>query len=116
MQKCMLFQVPTLYSKADDPTACEHIGYMLDGGKLYGRCQVDGVELTSCYVANVATPQYENDYTYTTGNNGCLLDECNMFEYNGVKSYFISPNYPYVPACLRGTVSTIYGFTPDIRA
>merc|ERR1719418_484713 len=53
--------VPTEWSNAADDTACEHIGYMIDGAKLYGYC---GVE--SCYVQNSSgTPTQEDDYTYT---------------------------------------------------
>jgi hypothetical protein len=89
---------------------------MLDGGKLLGFCQKpNGVQLKSCYVlTNGATGANENDYyydwaAYNAGN--CHLDKCN---YSTSKSaYVLSADYPYVPPCLWGTVSTIYGFTPD---
>ena len=43
---------------------------MLDGGKLYGYCEIDGVQVTSCYVQNSDdTPTNEDDYTYTPGKN-----------------------------------------------
>ena len=43
---------------------------MLDGGKLYGYCEIDGVQVASCYVQNSAsTPTNEVDYTYTPGKN-----------------------------------------------
>ena len=100
-------QVPTEWSNAADDTACEHIGYMIDGAKLYGYC---GVE--SCYVQNSSgTPTQEDDYTYTSGSD-CYLDECNMTEIDGEMAYVITPNYPYVPPCLKGDIATIYGFTP----
>ena len=85
---------------------------MIDGGKLYGYCEVDGAAVESCYVQNSAgTPTVETDYTYTAGS-GCLLDECNMMEINGERAYVITPNYPYVPPCLKGNPSSMYGFTP----
>ena len=63
-----LFQTPEGWSSAADPSACEHIGYMLDGAKLYGYCEVDGVQVASCYVQNSAsTPTNEADYTWTAG-------------------------------------------------
>merc|ERR550532_323533 len=100
--------VPTEWSNAADATACEHIGYMIDGAKLYGYC---GVE--SCYVQNSSdTPTSEDDYTYTSGSD-CSLDECNMMEINGEMAYVMTPNYPYVPPCLKGDLATIYGFTPE---
>ena len=68
---CFLnFQTPEGWSSAADYSACEHIGYMLDGGKLYGYCEIDGVPVTSCYVQNSAsTPTNEADYDYTPGKN-----------------------------------------------
>merc|ERR1712141_466067 len=54
--------VPNGWSSANDPDACEHIGYMHDGGKLYGFCG----DLDSCYVQNSSSdPTTESDYTYT---------------------------------------------------
>ena len=47
---------------------------MLDGGKLYGYCEIDGVQVTSCYVQNSAsTPTNEVDYTYTPGKSKSIL-------------------------------------------
>merc|ERR1739842_258676 len=93
--------------------ACEHIGYMIDGGKVYGYCQVNGAQVESCYVQNSAdTPTNESDYTYTASSS-CLLDNCNMMEINGEMAYVITPNYPYVPPCLKGEAADINGFTPD---
>ena len=43
-------QVPTEWSSSADPSACEHIGYMIDGAKLYGYCEVNGAQVESCYV------------------------------------------------------------------
>merc|ERR1719328_315223 len=72
--------VPTEWSSSADSSACEHIGYMIDGGKLYGYCEVNGAQVESCYVQNSSsTPTHEDDYTYTSGSD-CLLDECNMME------------------------------------
>jgi len=108
--------VPSLWSSAGDASACEHIGYMNDGGKLYGLCEVDGVELTSCYhaVDSSAEAQYESDYYFET-NDSCQLDECNMYELNGEMAYFMSSTHPYVPPCMKGSVSKAKGFTPSVR-
>merc|ERR1739838_665309 len=89
-----------------------NIGYMLDGGKLYGYCEIDGVPVTSCYVQNSAsTPTNEVDYDYTPGD-GCHLDECSMMEINGEMAYVLTPEFPQTPMCLKGNVASYYGFTP----
>merc|ERR1711963_1086722 len=108
--------IPALYSSAADSSACEHLGYMLDGAKIIGYCEIDGVQVTSCFVQNTSSDAtHEDDYTYTN-DDGCVLDECNMGTLDGETVYFITPNYPYVPPCMKGSVATPYGFTPDIRA
>ena len=100
--------MPNGWSSANDSDACQHIGYMHDGAKLYGFCG----DLDSCYVQNSDdTPTTEDDYTYTDDDD-CELDECNMYEMDGEMVYVLTPSWPYVPPCLKGTVSTIYGFTP----
>jgi len=105
--------VPTEWSSSADPSACEHIGYMIDGAKLYGYCEVNGAQVESCYVqVSSGTPTHEDDYEYTASSS-CLLDNCNMMEINGEMAYVITPNYPYVPPCLKGVAADIYGFTPD---
>ena len=102
------FQVPTYWSSANDTDACEHIGYMHDGAKLYGFCG----DLDSCYVQNSSgDATNEDDYTYTDDDD-CELDECNMYNMDGEMVYVMTPSWPYVPPCLKGTVSTAYGYTP----
>ena len=98
-----------MYSNANDPTACEHIGYMIDGGNLYGLCDKkscfrlkDGIE--------AGQAQTENDYEFVE-SDACHLDECNMAENDGVMAYYISEEWPYVPKCLKGEASQIYGLT-----
>lgn len=109
-------KVPNGWSEAADPKACEHIGYMRDGGKVYGLCEVDGVELTSCYhaVDPNAEATNESDYYYEKTND-CHLDECNMFEYEGEMAYFLSSSHPFVPPCMKGYVVHPNGFTPSSR-
>ena len=109
--------MPNGWSSAADSSACEHIGYMRDGGKVYGLCEVDGVELTSCYhaVDPDGEQTVESDYYYEKTDD-CHLDECNMYEYNGEMVYFISSSHPYVPPCMKGDVADAVGFTPSIRA
>merc|ERR1719208_11755 len=100
--------VPNGWSSANDPDACEHIGYMHDGGKLYGFCG----DLDSCYVQNSSSdPTTESDYTYTNDAD-CQLDECNMYNMDGEMVYVMTPSWPYVPNCMKGDVQTAYGFTP----
>jgi len=100
--------VPNGWSSANDPAACEHIGYMHDGGKLYGFCG----DVDSCYVqTSSGDATNESDYTYTNDAN-CQLDECNMYNLNGEMVYVMTPSWPYVPPCMKGTVSKAYGFTP----
>merc|ERR1712122_45445 len=100
--------VPTYWSSANDTDACEHIGYMHDGAKLYGFCG----DLDSCYVQNSSgDATNEDDYTYTDDDD-CELDECNMYNMDGEMVYVMTPSWPYVPPCLKGTVSTAYGYTP----
>jgi len=100
--------VPNGWSSANDPAACEHIGYMHDGAKLYGFCG----DLDSCYVQNSSgDATTEDDYTYTNDDD-CQLDECNMYNMDGEMVYVMTPSWPYVPPCLKGTVETAYGFTP----
>ena len=115
-------QIPTLYESAADASACQHIGYMIDGGKLYGYCEVDGVQLAACYYADstgeldyVGIEENESDYTYNSNGSNCHLDECNMYELNGEMVYITSANWPFVPPCLKGSVATINGFTPSVR-
>jgi ribonucleotide reductase alpha subunit len=59
--------VPNMYSKAADADACEHIGYMRDGGKIYGLCG-----LQSCYKLKegVAENSAENETDYELFFNG----------------------------------------------
>ena len=113
-------QVPALWESAADSTACQHIGYMIDGGKVYGYCEVDGVQLASCYYLNgqldyEGVGENESDYTFNSSGSGCHLDECNMYNLNGEMVYITSANWPFVPPCMKGSVATIWGFTPSVR-
>ena len=100
--------MPNGWSSANDSDACEHIGYMHDGAKLYGFCG----DLDSCYVQNSSSdPTTESDYTYTNDAD-CQLDECNMYNMDGEMVYVMTPSWPYVPNCMKGDVQTAYGFTP----
>ncbi len=47
---------------------------------------------------------YNEDFFYQGGND--KLDECNGGMYNGKYVYFITENYPRVPRCLSGEVSS----------
>ena len=80
-----------------------------DGGKIYGLCG-----LQSCYKLKEGvaenTAENESDYEFIQDEN-CQLDECNMAEKDGEMAYFFSPNWPYVPPCLKGQVSVVNGLT-----
>ena len=85
---------------------------MIDGGKLYGYCAIDGVELKSCYqlIDGVEEGQADNEDQYEfVESEDCHLDYCNMATINGEQVYVMSSDWPYTPRCLRGSVSTIYG-------
>ena len=87
---------------------------MRDGGKLYGFCQdANGNDMQSCYQlangATEATASNEDNYEFVESEN-CHMDECNMaVDPEGNMAYFISPNWPYTPRCLKGDVASIYG-------
>ena len=93
-----------MYSNANNSEACEHIGFMRDGGKLYGLCNK-----TSCYELKekIERATNEDDYNFNPSDS-CHLDECNMAEKDGEMAYFISSNWPYVPPCLKGQLFDIY--------
>ena len=87
---------------------------MRDGGRLYGLCQdAEGKEMQSCYQlkdgVKDASASNEEDYEFVISAD-CHMDECNMAEdEEGHMAYFISPNWPYTPRCLRGSVAHIHG-------
>ena len=96
---------------------------MIDGGKLYGYCEnSNGTQLAACYYADSTgeldyegIEETEDDYTYDSDGSDCHLDECNMYELNGEMVYITSANWPFVPPCMKGSVATIWGFTPSVR-
>ena len=47
---------------------------------------------------------YNEDYEYLGGEN--RLDQCNGGEMQGNYAYFITDNYPFVPRCLYGEISS----------
>ena len=102
--------MPTAWESAADPSACQMIGYMRDGGELYGLCNKK-----SCYQlkAGLTEGQVEDDYEFIESAD-CDLDECNMGDIDGKKAYFISDSYPFVPPCMKGAMQPKYGlgFTP----
>merc|ERR1711976_480428 len=102
--------VPTAWEDAADPSACQMIGYMRDGGELYGLCNKK-----SCYQLKegLTEGQTESDYDFVASED-CHLDECNMGEMDGKRAYFMSDTYPFVPPCMKGDVQTVraLGFVP----
>ena len=47
---------------------------------------------------------FNEDYEYVGGKN--TLDRCNGGEISGIYAYFITDNYPFVPRCLYGEISS----------
>jgi len=47
---------------------------------------------------------FNEDYEYVGGKN--TLDRCNGGEILGIYAYFITDNYPFVPRCLYGKISS----------
>ena len=53
---------------------------MIDGGKLYGTCEVDGLQLAACYYADstgeldyVRIEENESDYTYNSNGTALIV-------------------------------------------
>ena len=89
----LLPQIPYCYGDANDASACQMLGYMLDGFPVYGRCNNDaGVELTSCYTQKAdTTGDTEDDYEFSS--SGCDLDEANGYTFSdGSYGYVLTDN------------------------
>ena len=53
---------------------------------------------------------FNEDYEYVGGKN--TLDRCNGGEILGIYAYFITDNYPFVPRCLYGKISSDFNRNP----
>ena len=78
---------------ANDPSACVHLGYYMDGVPVYGLCQDEQEnQMTSCYYlrngeeteevtcadGNTYTvAENEDSYDFDSSNSDCNLDEAN---------------------------------------
>jgi len=107
--------VPKDTNLANDASQCYHLGYMLDGFPVYGRCAQDGVELKSCYVL---TPGEDGDNFsdyYFDANADCDLDEANGYTFpDGSYGYILTENFATTPTGYYGSTidSMTCGFTP----
>merc|ERR1719323_1510194 len=121
--------VPLEWSASgSDYQALGVVGYVMSGGTVYDHRSSPTGDLASFYEWDSLDPSFghsdnnnqyhyhavpnESDYEYTASSS-CLLDNCNMMEINGEMAYVMTPNYPYVPPCLKGEAADINGFTPD---
>merc|ERR1711892_45625 len=102
---------------ANDPDECIIIGYMQDGVPLYGFCRdSEGAQYNSCYTTYSTTDEIEHvsgyytmaadwsDYSYDSSLAGCNLDEGNGAYHptTGDYSYFMTNNFPFLPAYVYG--------------
>ena len=99
---------------------CEHIGYLLDGFKVYSHCYhaAKARYLSSCYFmdsdADGGGGDDSSDYTHIASDD-CDLDEANGFDFTGMDirdnfgnvitgyAYVASDSYPYVMPKYAGT-------------
>ena len=64
------------------------MGIALDGFPIYGPYDANG------------------DLQHGSSHNASKLDECNGKTMNGQYAYYFTPDYPFSPKCLRGTIGT----------
>jgi hypothetical protein len=63
-------------------------------------------------VSGYATPAgdydgtFRDDYEYVAGLGD--LDQCNGMQVDGVYGYFITEQYPYIMACLKGQMDATF--------
>jgi len=108
---------------AADSSACQFVGYMLDGYPVYGMCQhTNGDELESCWMAETGIGHL-SDYVYgdTASGNTCYLDEANGYEFTDGQTsdgyvgygYVTTTEFSGVPIGFMGSeFGDICGFTP----
>ena len=107
-------QIPNCVGKADEAASCYHLGYMLDGFPVYGKCEhTDGSELVSCYKLNDGE-EGSNFDQYTFDSTNCHLDEANGYTFSdGSYGYILTENFSTTPTGYYGPAqSTPCGFTP----
>merc|ERR1711963_1238570 len=112
--------IPYCWNDSDDASACQFLGYMLDGFPVYGRCNHEGEELVSCWNQISGTEgsdeshfEFDSD-GYSAGT--CHLDETNGYTFSdGSYGYVLTDNIYQTPMGYYGT-ETGYscGFTPSI--
>lgn len=110
--------VPYCWQNAADANACQHLGYMLDGYPVYGKCNKNGEELVSCWNQISGTEgssfsHFEFDSAgYAAGT--CHLDEANGYTFpDGSYGYVLTDNMFQTPVGYYGSQTGYQcGFSP----
>lgn len=115
---------PNALFAAENPVESPVIGFAADGFPIFGswfndngtvRKAMPSFQLKSgarAAVAGYATPSgdydgtYRDDYEFVQGLGD--LDECNGMAVDGVYGYFITEQYPYIMACLKGQMDPTF--------
>lgn len=116
--------IPNDTWQASNASACQFVGYMLDGFPIYGRCKdTSGTELQSCWTNNTYPASSLEDYSYgsTADGSTCYLDEANGYTFTSGQTsdgytgygYVTTTAFSAVPIALMGSeFGEICGFTP----
>lgn len=110
--------IPYCLGSANDASACQLVGYMLDGFPVYGRCNhVDGQELVSCWNQTGGDGSSFSDFAYDSAAyeaGTCHLDEANGYTFaDGSYGYVLTDNIFQTPVGYYGTSDGYAcGFTP----
>jgi hypothetical protein len=109
---------------ADMPIESPVIGFAADGFPIFGSWFNDNGTIRKAQtsyrlregqrapVSGYATPAgdydgtFRDDYEYVAGLGD--LDECNGMQVDGVYGYFITEQYPYIMACLKGQMDATF--------
>jgi len=110
--------IPYCWGDANDASACQHIGYMLDGYPVYGKCNNGGTELVSCW--NQISGTEGSDFSHFEYDSAafaagtCHLDEANGYTFDdGSYGYVLTDNIFQTPVGYMGSSDGYAcGFSP----
>ena len=115
---------PNAMFDADMPVESPVIGFAADGFPIFGSWFNDDGTIRKAQtsyrlregqrapVSGYATPAgdydgtFRDDYEYVAGLGD--LDQCNGMQVDGVYGYFITEQYPYIMACLKGQMDATF--------